>query len=314
MPPVRTIPTRRLSPSRSVWCLAVLAPVLFAAGACSETPAVAPLNTTFLEVPDIVGLTELPEPLTLTPTLPPPASFEPLPTFTGPTTVPPPPTVPYSLTPGAVADAVTGNRILMIGDSILASTANRFGGPMCATIESFGWVAQIEAEESRHIEFAQEVLDELLPDPEPGVSNPGESVSDDPVAGADGPDDFDVVMIMLGNNYRGDVEAFAAQYDALLRRLTPRPVIMFTVTEDEVEKAEVNGVIRALAANYENVLVIDWAEISADAPEELLGSDDLHLSNLGRERLSLFTVAALGKTTTGEPDCLEPLFTDDSGE
>ena len=192
----------------------------------------------------------------------------------------------------------------MIGDSILASTAPRFGGPMCATVESYGWAVQIEAEEARHIEFAEQVLDELIPEPQPVDENTDGS-PDDPA--------FDVVMVMLGNNYRDDIEDFGAKYDALLRRLSPLPVVVYTVTEDEVNKAEVNDEIRALAQEYDNVIVVDWAEKSAAEPDVLLADDGLHLSNEGRGRLSLFTVAALGKTTVGEPDCLDPVFTDDSG-
>jgi hypothetical protein len=282
---------------RSTWLVVVLGPLPLMV-ACSDTSAGAPPTTSMLSVPETLALTGLPEPLLLVPTLPPPASFAPLPTSsTSSTSLAPPPTVAYQLAEGEVADVVDGNRILMIGDSILASTAPRFGGPMCATVESYGWSVQIEAEEARHIDFADEVLDELIPTTE--------SVDDDPP--------FDVVMVMLGNNYRGDIEDFEAQYDALLRRLSPLPVVVYTVTEDEVDKAEVNDTIRTLANRYDNVIMVDWAEKSAAEPDQLLAADDLHLSNLGRERLALFTVAALGKTTAGEPECLDPVFTDDSG-
>ncbi len=281
--------------------------------ACTDTPVAAPRNTAILSVPETLALSGMPEPLLLVPTLPPPASFEPLPTSS--TSLPPLPTVPYELADGEVSDAVDGNRILMIGDSILASTAPRFGGPMCATIESYGWAVQIEAEEARHIEFAEEVLDELIPVSDTGAET-GDDNGDD---NGDSPDEpafdpgFDVVMVMLGNNYRGEIEDFAAEYDAMLRRLSPLPVVVYTVTEDEANKAEVNDEIRVLAEQYDNVILVDWAERSAVEPDVLLAGDDLHLSNEGRDRLSLFTVAALGKTTVGEPDCLDPVFTDDSG-
>jgi hypothetical protein len=296
----RATSTWRSLALRSTWLVVVLGPLPLMM-ACSDTSAGAPRTTSILSVPETLALTGLPEPLLLVPTLPPPASFEPLPTSStstsSSTSLGPPPTVAYQLAEGEVAGVVEGNRILMIGDSILASTAPRFGGPMCATVESYGWSVQIEAEEARHIEFADEVLDELIPAPEAG--------DDDPP--------FDVVMVMLGNNYRGDIEDFAAQYDAMLRRLSPLPVVVYTVTEDEAAKAEVNDAIRTLAEQYDNVIMVDWAEKSAAEPDELLAADDLHLSNLGRERLSLFTVAALGKTSVGEPECLDPVFTDDSG-
>ena len=46
----------------------------------------------------------------------------------------------------AIADRVNGNRLLVIGDSIMAGTASRFGGELCDALVPDGWAVQIEAE------------------------------------------------------------------------------------------------------------------------------------------------------------------------
>lgn len=276
-----------------MWLVGVLSATISMA-ACSDSPLATPPNTAILDVPETLALTGMPEPLLLVPTLPPPASFEPLPTSSTSSTSTPS-TVPLRLASGAVAEAAAGNRVLLIGDSILASTAPRFGGPMCEALVSYGWAPQIEAEEARHIEFAAEVLDDLIPE------------------GSAGEAQFDVVMIMLGNNYRGDIDEFTAEYEAVLQRLRALPVVVYTVSEDEPAKVAVNDVIEGFLDEYDNVILIDWAAKSAEEPDRLLGGDDLHLTDLGRDRLALFTIAALGQTDVGSAECLDPVFTDDSG-
>ena len=65
-----------------------------------------------------------------------------------------------------IGEIVVGNRILIIGDSIIASTSSRDGGQMCDVLVPLGWEVAVEAEPSRFIDFGNRVLDKLL------VSNP----------------------------------------------------------------------------------------------------------------------------------------------
>ena len=58
-----------------------------------------------------------------------------------------------------VGQQVAGNRIILIGDSILASTARRFGGEMCDGLVPLGWVVEVDAEPGRFVEFGNRVLD-----------------------------------------------------------------------------------------------------------------------------------------------------------
>ena len=63
-----------------------------------------------------------------------------------------------------IGETAEGNRILMIGDSILASTSSRYGNHMCEAVVPLGWRVAVEAEPSRFIDFGNRVLDRLLPD------------------------------------------------------------------------------------------------------------------------------------------------------
>ena len=46
----------------------------------------------------------------------------------------------------SLGELVTGNRVIMVGDSIFASTAPRFGGSMCERLNEAGWDVEINAE------------------------------------------------------------------------------------------------------------------------------------------------------------------------
>ena len=51
-----------------------------------------------------------------------------------------------------VSELVGGNRVIAIGDSILASTASRFGGELCDELEPLGWAIEINAEPGRFVD------------------------------------------------------------------------------------------------------------------------------------------------------------------
>lgn len=187
--------------------------------------------------------------------------------------------------PGQVGPYTQGNLVVLIGDSVLASTAPRFEGKMCAALEQFGWSAEIAAATGRHVEYGAEVLDARARDGDP---------------------DFDVAAVMLGNNYRGDYDAFTVAYDALLDRLAPRPTIVYTLTENHPDHARINDWLRWRSYFHPNVVVVDWAQATA-ADRALLAGDGLHLSAAGRDRLALLTVAALGEAPAvlGRPTCVD---------
>ena len=190
-----------------------------------------------------------------------------------------------------IGDLADGNRILMIGDSILASTSSRYGNQMCETVVPLGWQVAVEAEPSRFIEFGTRVLDRVLED---------DAAPDD---------DWNAAVVFLGSNYRGDAEAYEAELVEILDRLEPRPVLLLTVSEYRPNYVEVNEVVNRLGADRDNVTVLDWKSIS-EGPG-ILSSDRLHPTDTGRRVLAESVAAALGPVD-GEGDCLRSSFRDDS--
>jgi uncharacterized membrane protein YgcG len=192
-----------------------------------------------------------------------------------------------------IGESSEGNRILLIGDSILAGASSRYGGNLCQELVPLGWETQVEAEPGRFVEFGNKVLDEVLdPSPEPGD------------------DVWDAAVVFLGSNYRGDPVAYEAELNEILFRLAPRPTLLFTVTEFRPDWAEVNDVVTKLGAEYENVTVIDWEEI-AQYPG-VISSDGLHPTDAGRQVLADTIAVALGPGILGEGECLRSVFRDSS--
>ena len=97
-----------------------------------------------------------------------------------------------------VAEQVNGNRLLVIGDSILASTATRYGREMCDALNPLGWSVEVDAEPGRFVEFGNKVLESRLPD----------DVSDE--------DDFDAAVVHLGSNYDLDKDNYFAELNEVL--------------------------------------------------------------------------------------------------
>jgi len=190
---------------------------------------------------------------------------------------------------GEIAD---GNRILMIGDSILASTSSRYGNHMCNAVVPLGWHVAVEAEPSRFIDFGNRVLDKEL--------------SDDP----DPEDDWNAAVVFLGSNYGSDAFKYEVELAKILDRLTPRPILLLTVTEYRANYVEVNEVVNRLGAERENVTVLDWKSIS-ETPGVLSG-DRLHPTDAGRRVLAESVAAALGPFPDGIGECLRSTFRDDS--
>lgn len=194
----------------------------------------------------------------------------------------------------AVGDLVDGNRVIVIGDSILASTAPRFGGTMCDRLTSAGWTVEIDAEPGRFLRFADTVLDRRL--------DPGDGT------------DWDAAVLFFGSNFDGDRQGFTDLLDEILGRLAPRPVVLLTVTEFRSDRSAVNDIIRGSTAAVSDHMLIDWARITAAEPR-LLSGDGLHLSEAGRNRIVTEVALALGASPTltvdGAGECLPSAFTND---
>lgn len=236
--------------------------------ACSDATA-----TPSSQVPETLPAGELPSssPATVTTGIP---------TTVVRTTVP----IPLDAQVGAI---VGGNRALLIGDSVMASTATRYSDAMCNALVPLGWQVEVDAETGRFIEFGDDVLDARL------------------AAG------WDVGVILLGNNYRGDQTEFRMRLEEMVQRLSPQPVVLLTVTEFTPSRLQVNQVIFDLAGAYDNVLIVDWGATTA-ADTSLTGGDGLHLTDTGRVALAEQVALALGQSPEPDGKCLPSQFDDDS--
>jgi hypothetical protein len=194
---------------------------------------------------------------------------------------------------GVVGERVDANRVLLIGDSLMASTSRRYGGQMCTALVPLGWAAEVDAETGRFIDFGMRVLDRRLR-PEAGL-------------------DWDAVVVFLGNNYGSNQDVYREELEEIVAATAPRPTVLLTVTEFRADRAEVNAVIRDVAAANAHVQVLDWATVAAENPA-LQGDDGLHLTEAGRERLAFEVATVLGGAPTypAAGECLATSFSDDS--
>ena len=188
-------------------------------------------------------------------------------------------------------ELVDGNRVIVIGDSIMASTAERYGGDMCARLNEAGWDVEVDAEPGRFIDFAHRVLNRRLP----------------PSDGAD----WDAAVVFFGSNFRGDYLNFEDQLREVVARLAPRPVLLLTVSEFAETRAVVNDIIRSIADADPDVYLLDWADMT-DAEPRLVGGDGIHLTGAGRTRIVAEVALVLGEAPGRlEGECLPTTFTDD---
>ena len=188
---------------------------------------------------------------------------------------------------GQLGGLVQGNEVILIGDSVLAGTASRYGGEMCAALVPLGWKVEIDAETGRFVPFGNEVLDARL------------------AAG------WDVAVILLGNNFLGDKGSYKFELERMVSRLSPAPVVLIKVTLYRPDRALVNEAIDEVAAVYPNVVVLDWAALTT-ADRELTGPDHLHPSAKGRRQLAAEVANVLGQAPKSPGGCLPSDFTDDS--
>ena len=189
---------------------------------------------------------------------------------------------------GLIGPKAGGSRLLMIGDSIMASTSSRYGNEMCDALVPLGWQVSIEAEASRFAEFGNRVLDQRL-NAEAG---------------------WDAAVIFLGTNYEGNKDSYAKQLRKIVSRLAPRPVLLVTTSLFRNTQREVNAAIRVVAGESPNVSVLEW-EIISEA-KGVLNDDQVHLSAKGRSVFAVAVARALDIAPYREGECLESKFRDDS--
>ena len=178
-----------------------------------------------------------------------------------------------------IGDIVDGNRILMIGDSILASTSSRYGNQMCEAVVPLGWQVAVEAEPSRFVDFGNRVLDRVLPD----------DVAPD--------DDWDAAVVFLGSNYRGD----AVRVRGRTRR-DPRPAWRRARCCCSPSPSTDRTTSRSTRSSTGSGPTATTSPCSTGRRSRrrpgVLSSDRLHPTDAGRRVLAESVAAALGPVPT----------------
>ncbi|MEP7202852.1 MAG: hypothetical protein ABI894_09595 [Ilumatobacteraceae bacterium] len=189
----------------------------------------------------------------------------------------------------AIGTLVAGNKLLMIGDSITASAAKRYGDELCQALVPLGWQVEVDAEPSRFVDFGNDVLDKRLAAK------------------------WDAAYVFLGTNYLGDQEAYRRQLEKIVQRLSPSPVVLLTVTLFDDSRQEVNDAITLVSAEFPNVHVVDWGSIAAAEADKILRGDGHHLTNDGRLVLASTVAGVMGEAPSEDGKCLSTSFSNDSG-
>lgn len=191
-----------------------------------------------------------------------------------------------SLEGTTLGSKAAGNRLLVIGDSILAGTANRYGGALCAAVVPLGWRVAVEAEAGQMVGFGRTVLRDRL--------NEG----------------WDAAVVFLGTNFGGSKENYERDLTRIVESLAPRPTLLLTATLYRDTMQQVNEVIRVIASKNPNVSILDWG--TASVQPGLLNKDRVHPTNAGRAVLVSSIAVAVGTAPTSPGACLPAKFTDDS--
>lgn len=180
----------------------------------------------------------------------------------------------------------SGNRLIVIGDSILAGTASRYGGAMCAGLVPLGWRVAVEAEAAQAIGFGRTVLRDRIYE------------------------GWDAAVVFLGTNYGGNASFYEKDLTAIVTSLAPRPVLLLTASLHRSTMLQVNEVIRLVASKNPNVSVLDWSATSVQTG--VLNKDRIHPTDAGRQVLVSSIASGLGSAPAGPGACLPSKYTDDS--
>jgi hypothetical protein len=176
--------------------------------------------------------------------------------------------------------------LLVLGDSILAATASRYGGAMCSALVPLGWSVAVEAEAGQMVGFGRTVLKDRIYE------------------------GWNAAVVFLGTNYGGSATNYSRDLTAIVDALAPRPTLLLTASLFKPVMQDVNTVIRTVASKYPNVVVLDWG--TAAAQPGLMNRDNVHPNDTGRKVLVGSIATALGNAPLGTGSCLPSKYTDDS--
>lgn len=186
-----------------------------------------------------------------------------------------------------VGEVAEGPRLLMIGDSIFASLATRYGDLACRTLTPQGWQVAVEAEVGRFVELGLRIVNRKMPQ------------------------GFDAVVFFLGTNYRDDQAEYRATLVEILDQLSDIPVVILTASEHKYEITEVNNVVIEQVGQRDNLWLIDWRRLSKKPG--ILWKDGIHPTEEGEQYLISEIAKVLGTAPgAGDGSCLPSEFVADT--
>jgi len=106
-----------------------------------------------------------------------------------------------------IGPQIEGNRVLIIGDSIMASTSSRYGNEMCNTLTKLGWQVAVEAQAGEFIGFGAKVL------------------------GRRWEEGWDTAVVFLGTNNDDNMVAYEEKLREMFDVLSQNPFVVLTTAE-----------------------------------------------------------------------------------
>ena len=186
-----------------------------------------------------------------------------------------------------IGPQIKGNRVLMIGDSILASTSSRYNNEMCDTLTKLGWQVAIEAQAGEFISFGAKVL------------------------GRRWEEGWDTAVVFLGTNNDDNMVAYEEQLREMFDVLSQNPFVVLTTAEFRPKQLQINEIIKRVADEYGNITVLDWAAVARN--NGLIGTDGVHLTADGRAVFATAIARSLEfARDRNNGQCLPSVFENDS--
>jgi hypothetical protein len=176
------------------------------------------------------------------------------------------------LAPATTAAAASGQRVLIVGDSVTVGAAPAIFSQAAA----HGWSVTIDAKVGRPTSDGPAILAAARPLPP-------------------------VVVVALGNNDGMTPSIFAARIDATMRELVGvRHVVWYTMTPFASWVPAANAQLVAAAARWPNLRLADWATVSETTAGGLLGRGP-HLRPAGAQAFANLLFSTLRGVEGGTP-------------
>jgi hypothetical protein len=168
------------------------------------------------------------------------------------------------------ADGRADRRVFLLGDSVLEATSAEYYDTMEPRLELLGWEPTIDADRGRNTVQAEHELRRNRED----------------VGGT--------VVVLIGHNDPPSAGEYRSRLENLLEEVHDVPrVLLLTIREFDEEMAPLNSVVRSMPRRHDNVELVEWADVVADA-EGALVRDGLHLTERGAQLLASTVASALG--------------------